>query len=155
MISLQSKQICIDLLYNYELTTKQIQRFRTELAVKSYVSHKYIGKPAKNVEAYEILDDKQTFKDRIAKPGEVYYYYDGPLDEKTREFCRYILKLDKVFTISEIGYMSTQLGYNVYQYQGSYNCRHIWRKFRGKLLPGPAPTDRQIQTLIEKNINFK
>lgn len=91
---------------------------------------------------------------RKPKEGTRYFYYTGPNDEKTRDFCKYILKLDKVFSEEEIKFMSDMLGYSVLRYKGSYNCRHEWVQFNGKRIKTPAPTVSQIDRLIEKNINY-
>lgn len=128
-----------------------IKRLRTELSVKRFVSSKQVGRDKRFVEAYEILKDEF---DRALEEGETYYYYIGPDDEKTRDFCKYMLKLDKVFSSDEILFMSERLGYSVAQYKGSYNCRHRWVRFRGKFILTPAPTNRQIENLIERNINY-
>lgn len=111
------------------------------------------GIAVNKVEAHELIRDEfLSIRDR--EPGEVYYYYDGPDDHKTREFCKYILKLNKLFSTDDIQFMSDRLGYDVKKYKGAYNCRHRWVAFRGKYLIGTAPTNRQINSLIEKNILY-
>lgn len=89
---------------------------------------------------------------RIPEEGEDYFYYDGPLDEKTRDFCRLMLKIDKVFSRSQIDYISRELGYDVLVYCGSYNCRHNWIRFRGRFISTPEPTLGQIRKLINRGI---
>lgn len=131
---------------------QRILKLKTEISVRQFISRKDVGFNKKNIEAYSIIKDE--FADRDVKKGDVYYYYTGPLDEKTRDFCKYMLKLDKVFADYEIEYMAQRLGYDVQKYKGSYNCRHKWVRFRGKFIIGNPPTDRQIETLIEKNINY-
>lgn len=120
----------------------------------SFASRHGVGKQF--VEAYEIIPF--TFlkgpTKRTPEEGQDYFYYSGPVDSKTREFCKYMMKLGKVFSSDEIEFMSDILGYPVLKYAGSYNCRHSWVKFRGKVIKTPAPTVRQIDNLIEKNINF-
>lgn len=97
----------------------------------------------------------EPIKSEFRKPskGLDYYYYSGPLDEKTRPFCALMLKLDKVFSEDDIAIMTIELGYDVQQYRGSYNCRHKWVKFRGKDISTPAPTINQIRKLIDKGIH--
>lgn len=100
----------------------------------------------------EVLPAGQMFADRKPVPGTNYFYYNGPLDEKTRAFCRLLLKLDKVFSDEQIQSMSDELGYDVLEYCGSYNCRHQWIQFRGKFINTPDPTLRQIRVIINNGI---
>jgi hypothetical protein len=88
-----------------------------------------------------------------AKKGTAYFYYSGPLDEKTRAFCKLMLSIDKVFSEDDISVMSIELGYDVEKYRGSYNCRHKWIRFRGKEILTPKPTITQIRRLIDKGIS--
>lgn len=135
------------------MSIASIRSFISFYRLKQHLKKSKPGFDKRYVEAYEILKDE--FAERKVSKGEKFYYYIGPLDEKTREFCAYMLKLDKVFADYEIEYMSQILGYDMLKYEGSYNCRHRWVRFRGKVIYTPAPTDRQIQNLIEKNINYK
>lgn len=114
---------------------------------------KDFGKDKKYCVAYEITNESFARGEREKEPGMNYYYYSGPLDEKTRDFCKYLLKLDKVFSEEEIDFMTSIIGYSVIKYAGSYNCRHRWIKFRGKIINTPAPTVSQIDRLISININ--
>ena len=102
------------------------------------------------VEVLEILkdDDKEEFAIPVNR-GDEYFYYVGPFDDKNREFCHYLLILDKVFRREDIDYMTFQLGYNVYKFEGSYGCRHRWVRFRGKEIDGTLPTSNQIDSLIK------
>ena len=92
------------------------------------------------------------FADRKLKPGEEYYVYTGPLDEKTRPFCKKLLSIDKVISSLDIDILSNYLDYDVLQYKGSYNCRHKWRKFRGKFILTPELTVGQIKDLVRRGI---
>ena len=71
-------------------------------------------------------------------PNKSFYYYDGPLDDKTRSFCATLLLQGKFYSQKEIDYLSSRLGYNVDLYMGSYNCRHQWKRARikGKIQDG-------------------
>ena len=99
-----------------------------------------------------ILEVLDTFADRKPQEGETYYYYNGPDDDKTRKFCKKMLKIDKVFSSTDIEILSNYLDYDVLKYKGSYNCRHDWVKFRGKRISTPEPTVGQIRTLINVGI---
>lgn len=82
-----------------------------------------------NKEDIEVIEPHQYAE---IDPNESYYYYDGPLDEKTREFCLEMLIQGKFYSQAEIDYLSANLGYNVDLYCGSYNCRHTWKRARIK-----------------------
>ena len=71
-------------------------------------------------------------------PNASYFYYAGPLDEKTRDFCAEMLVAGKLYSQEEMDYLSFQLGYNVDLYMGSYNCRHRWvrARIKGKIKDG-------------------
>lgn len=93
--------------------------------------------------------------DRLPKKGEEYYYYMGPLDEKTRDFCKKMLQMDKVFSKKEIDKLSGYLNYDVLEFVGAYNCRHQWVRFRGREIPSAPPTVKQINDLIRSGIRVK
>lgn len=98
---------------------------------------------------------KKPYKPKNRKKGVKYYYYWGPDDQKTREFCHKMLSLDKVWSEDDIAIVSIELGYDVIKYKGSYNCRHTWRSFTGNPLPTPPPTINQIRKLIDAGIPQK
>ena len=86
---------------------------------------------------------------RKADPDEEYYWYNGPMDKRNRYFCHEMLVLDKVFQKYEIDYLSKKLGYDVFNYKGSFGCRHSWIRFRGKIISTPEPTIGQLQKLTK------
>lgn len=94
-----------------------------------------------------------TFAERKPEPGQVYYYYNGPLDDKTRPFCRRLLVMDKVFSKEQIDYVSEELGYDVLVECGLYNCRHQWIRFIGRVILTPPPTVREVRKLINDGIH--
>lgn len=98
---------------------------------------------------YEIVDTpKSEFKlptKDSANPDEptndtsgrykILYQYVGPRDSKNRDFCRRLLDLDMLFRKEDIermtlmGANSQEFGYyDIFQYKGSYGCRHRWNK---------------------------
>lgn len=122
---------------------------RHEMALLSLINSK--GIPRNSIqELPEIFA-----KDRPLKEGEDYYVFSGPLDEKTRPFCKKLLSIDKVISSLDIDILSNYLGYDVLAYKGSYNCRHKWRKFRGKFIMTPELTVGQIKDLVRKGISAK
>jgi len=119
-----------------------------------------MGIPKRFIEAEELLE-MQHFKDIKVGRGDEYYVFAGPTAE--RDFCVFMLKIDKVFSIEEINTLSTLMGYDVFQYEpgpimkhggpGGPNCKHKWRRFRGKfIISGNVPTNRQIDVLINKSV---
>lgn len=56
------------------------------------------------------------------------FYYVGPLDKITRDFCRNVLtkKNPPIYTRAEIERMNNDQGLPVMIYGGGYNCRHNW-----------------------------
>lgn len=125
------------------------------------LSEPNFGLSSKQVERLsEEIHLSENFADRKPKEGETYYYYSGPLDEKTRPFCKRILEMDKVFASIDIEILSNYLGYDVFDSSGTFgpgafNCRHHWVKFKGKRIFTPPVTVRQIKDLVSKGINLK
>jgi len=61
--------------------------------------------------------------DRLVAAGqEVYVYYSGPLDDKTRRFCKPLV--GKAISRSQMGKLSPGRGLNFRQNGGGWNCRH-------------------------------
>lgn len=73
----------------------------------------------------QVVEVPDTFADRKPQEGESYYYYSGPNDDKTRKFCKRMLKIDKVFSTTDIDILSNYLDYDVLKYKGSYNLSLI------------------------------
>ena len=78
------------------------------------------------------ITDKQprTYEQRIM------YSYEGPRDNRNRDFCRRLLDMDKFYSRSDIESMSQRLGYSVWDRRGGWwtkpngvaspSCRHRW-----------------------------
>ena len=65
----------------------------------------------------------------------ILYQYTGPKDGKNRSFCRRLLDLNMLFRLEDInrlsltGANSEEFGYyDIFQYKGSFGCRHNWNK---------------------------
>jgi hypothetical protein len=61
------------------------------------------------------------------------YKYVGPKDDKNRTFCAEMMSAGKVFRIEDIMTMSDRSinpvgpdGYDMFEWRGSFNCRHRW-----------------------------
>ena len=126
------------------MNPNQIASFKLEHYIHKMMSEKGISRNA-------IEPIKIELADRAKQPGEDYYYYTGPLDDKTRPFCKQMLAYDKVVSETDIDILSNYLDYDVKKYKGSYNCRHSWVKFRGKRILTPELTTTQIRKLVNLN----
>lgn len=126
---------------NIEDKVKRILKFKKiimERTVLSLIRSKDFGVKFEDGYIIEKLDSTEF---ATIDPNDVFYYYEGPLDEKTRPFCEELLIIGKFFTQEQIDKLSTKAGYNVDLYMGSYNCRHKWSKARikGKIKEGYIP----------------
>ena len=80
-------------------------------------------------------EDSESYNDLQKKGGGgqwlVRYKYSGPKDDKTRDFCSQILSLGRIYTEEEIsnGLSNPEFGnYPIFDYKGSYGCRHVWKR---------------------------
>lgn len=64
----------------------------------------------------------------------VLFTYSGPTDNKNRKFCARLMELDLLFRKEDIDNLSVrgandEFGiYDIFNYKGSYNCRHSWNR---------------------------
>ncbi len=116
----------------------QIKHFLIQKTVLSIVKQKDIGVYFEDGYEIEHLSSNQ-FAD--VDPDELFWYYDGPLDDKTREFCVELLILGKFFRQSDIDKLSSKAGYDVDSYKGSFGCRHKWKlaRIKGRIKEGYIP----------------
>jgi hypothetical protein len=78
----------------------------------------------------------------------ILYKYKGPRDNKNRDFCQRMLGLDLLFRKEDIQRLTmkganSEFGYyDIFQYKGSFGCRHRWTKVytyqKKSLLPEAA-----------------
>ena len=127
------------------MNVNQISTFKLEHHILKAFREKGISKSIIEELPIELAD-------RPVVKGESYYYYAGPLDDKTRPFCRQMLSYDKVLSEVDLDILSNYLNYDVKKYKGSYNCRHTLVKFRGKRISTPELTTGQIRKLVSKGI---
>lgn len=118
---------------NFSSLGKYILKLKENKALSFLCSDK-VGLKV-NKEDIEIIDKNHYSK---IDPNKSFYFYDGPMDEKTRPFCAELLIQGKFYSQEEIDYLSNRLGYNVDLYHGSYGCRHQWKRARikGKIQDG-------------------
>jgi hypothetical protein len=77
------------------------------------------------------------------------YEYRGPRDDKNRDFCGQVLDLNLIYRKEDIDTMSSNQAnpefglYSIWDYKGSYGCRHRWHRLvffrkrnpKGQFLP--------------------
>ena len=90
------------------------------------------------------------------------YKYVGPRDSKNRDFCRFLLDIDKVFKKEDINNMSLQgvntgFGpgpknnfYDIFQFKGGKYCRHSWETITQFYNPKFNSWGRYETTDVEK-----
>jgi DNA-binding Lrp family transcriptional regulator len=80
---------------------------------------------------------KQTDKKPETLNFKILYSYEGPEDNRNRDFCARLLEMNKLWSRSEIESMSMRLGYSVWDRRGGFwndngdvkiHCRHNWSK---------------------------
>lgn len=79
---------------------------------------------------------QQTDKKPETLNFKILYSYEGPKDDRNRDFCARLLDMDKLWSRSEIESMSMRMGYSVWDRRGgwwtkpngthSISCRHDW-----------------------------
>lgn len=79
----------------------------------------------------------QTDKKPETLNFKILYSYEGPEDDRNRDFCARLLEMNKLWSRSEIESMSMRLGYSVWDRRGgwwtkpdgthSVSCRHNWQ----------------------------
>ena len=78
----------------------------------------------------------QTDKKPETLNFKILYSYEGPKDNRNRDFCARLLEMDKLWSRSEIESMSMRMGYSVWDRRGGWwtkpngdhskSCRHNW-----------------------------
>ncbi len=132
-----------------------------EYRFKKYISDERIGRTLKEDEYYEEVLPSNSFNFKVLDPDldydELFYYYSGPFDDKTREFCAFILEKGKFFSETDLNRLSVKAGYDVLDFKGSYNCRHEWRlaRIKSKIKSGediPLVTGTDINSIGKRSI---
>ena len=90
---------------------------------------------AKNINLSNNPENSESYNDFQKRGGGgqwlVRYKYSGPFDGKNRSFCSSILRRGRLYTEEEIknGLSNNEFGnYSIFDYKGSYGCRHIWKR---------------------------
>lgn len=100
---------------------------------------RYVGKTMEQINAkgFFLCEDQseEMFKFAVqeSKIYNIYFKYEGPPPIPTsREFCIEMLaNKDKFYFYEDIqNLQNPKFGnYNIFQYKGSFNCRHHWQKY--------------------------
>lgn len=82
-----------------------------------------------------IISNPNSNSDEDTTRRRIRYKYVGPEDEKNRPFCADMMSARRVFRREDIDEMSMQsvnpvgpIGYDIFRWRGSFNCRHKWVK---------------------------
>ena len=106
----------------------------------------------------QVIEEGMTFADEgdDFEPSKRVYVYalkpgvEGPfIKENSRPFCEYMHKINRFWTEDEINVLSTKLGYDFWQYFGSYNCRHTLKPVILTKNTNPASAS-DMDTAVEK-----
>ena len=91
-----------------------------------------IGDYVKGIGALDILS-----KQDITKEPEIKYRYTGPISSNSRNFCRAMVRLNKLYTREEIrdmdrsintGFRHDRSPYSIFDFKGGVNCKHYWEE---------------------------
>ena len=98
----------------------------TEVSEEVYLSERSINMGVEDSESYNDFQKKGGGGQWLVR-----YEYTGPNDDKTRSFCSEVLSLGRLYTEEEIknGLSNPEFGnYSIWDYKGSYGCRHKWKR---------------------------
>jgi hypothetical protein len=100
--------------------------------------------PHNNEFVGQIKSDPNKVSGEDTPFGRIRYKYVGPKDGKNRPFCSEMLKKNLVYRIEDIQSLTDRnvndqfAPYDVFEWRGSYNCRHRWVK----LIYAPIDPDK-------------
>ena len=121
-----------------------VDKSNVDESIKRLTDQGYIREGVVNIDGEDITSNEVTEagEDVPKDDFEIVYRYAPragltPIIDGTRDFCRRLIQLNRVYTKTEIDQMTNILGYDVYNRRGgywnrgngniSYSCRHIWR----------------------------
>ena len=91
-----------------------------------------VGDYLKGVVGLDILGKKG-----LDEEPETKYRYTGPISSDSRNFCRAMVRLNKIYTREEINDMDTAINtgfrhdgqpYSIFEFKGGVNCKHYWEE---------------------------
>jgi len=94
--------------------------------------------------------DEESFMDKSSAVL-IRYKYQGPQDSRNRDFCAYMMSMFSTdyFRKEDINQMSFSTvnnafgTYSIWDYKGSYNCRHAWVAYVFRLKKGEDVSDAE------------
>jgi len=93
---------------------------------------------------------------RPALPNQTYWRYTPlKLQYNSRPFCIEMVGYNKVFSESEISFLTKELGYDVLTYAGGWNCKHEWTPYYANRIYTPPPTPNQMRVLTQEGMPYK
>ena len=138
-----------------------------ECEVDNYDNEENFTKVNQALDSYADPDQKSKLDAGLYK---VRYRYSTWISEKSREFCREMVRLSKggiVWRYEDIQEMSTagvngqfaeqgKTTYNIFRYKGGVNCHHFWmraiykrKRQGGKFLPNEG-MDNEVKIAVRK-----
>jgi hypothetical protein len=91
-----------------------------------------VGDYLKGIVGLDILGKKG-----LDEEPETKYRYTGPISSDSRNFCRAMVRLNKLYTREEINDMDTAINtgfrhdgqpYSIFEFKGGVNCKHYWEE---------------------------
>lgn len=82
----------------------------------------------------QIKSDPNKVSGEDTPESRIRYKYVGPRDDKNRPFCSEMMKKNLVYRIEDIQSLTDRSvndefgNYDIFEWRGSYNCRHRWVK---------------------------
>ena len=112
----------------------------------------------------DITSDPNAVSGEDGAWGRIRYKYVGPQDQKNRPFCASMMAANRVFRIEDINRMSDLLVneeiskysgyYSIFEWRGSYNCRHYWVKVTySPIREGESVAQQRILTNADRTRN--
>jgi DNA-binding Lrp family transcriptional regulator len=123
-----------------KLPVLYVQRILESLESKGLLTSKTakVGDD-KQVERFPTKETADAIKEKTPLTKEVFirYAYEGPKDDRNRDFCHRLLELDRVYSRADIETISQRVGYSVWERRGGFYhnpntgqttpfCRHKW-----------------------------
>ena len=91
-----------------------------------------VGDYLKGIVGLDILG-----KQDLEKKPETKYQYTGPISSNSRNFCKAMVRLNKIYSRQEIDDMNRAINtgfrhdgqpYSIFRFKGGVNCKHYWEE---------------------------
>lgn len=144
-----------DELMSVDQLSKALKRPKPEIetAIKSLVKSKAISagtmkSGGDKIPSYTVNEiGREAITEAPAKTDDIFVLYSyevvpgmgKPIIDATRDFCRELIELDRLYSRDDIEKITTQEGYNVFEMRGGWmtkkgtdvhvpHCRHLWQQ---------------------------